>query len=165
MVEDVFFAAQVEREQLGLPLQYAWFAKIINAKLCHLGFDLEKPLGPEPSLSNMGLEGALCKGLLLKRSRYLKKWQTRFIIITPEGLFSYRNPNEPFSFSLKSIHVKYIWSRFDIENGCLVIKIMHGMEKTEFAIPIMNYCIKSERNWLWAFYRLLMERNIMHRLK
>ena len=32
MVEDVFFAAEIEREEMGFPLQYLWFAKIINAK-------------------------------------------------------------------------------------------------------------------------------------
>ena len=55
--------------------------------------------------------------------------------------------------------VKYIWTRFDFENNHLIVKIKHGLDKTEFGIPIMDFCVKNENNWLWAFYRMLREAN------
>ena len=98
--------------------------------------------------------------MIFKRSQHLKKWEARFITINPEGLFSYKSANEPPSFSIKAINAKYIWTRFDIHNQQLVIKIKHGIDQTEFAIPITNYCRKSMHNWLYGFYRMIMERNI-----
>lgn len=50
----------------------------------------------------------------------------RYTAITPEGLFSYKSVNEPFSYSIKAGTVKYIWTRFDFLENMLVIKLMHG---------------------------------------
>ena len=103
--------------------------------------------------------------MVLKKSQHLGKWDYRFIVINSEGLFSYRNPNEPYTLCIKGKSLKYIWTRFDMEKGHLVVKLKHGIDKTEFAIPVVNYCLRNEHNWLWPFYRLLMENNIMHFLK
>lgn len=97
---------------------------------------------------------------MYKRSQHLKKWEARYIVINHEGLFSYKNPGENYSFSIKAASTKYIWTRFEIFNEQLIIKIKHGLEQTEFAIPIVNYCRKSTNNWLFSFYRMVMERNI-----
>lgn len=75
-------------------------------------------------------------------------------------MFSFKNPGENYSFSIKAENAKYIWTRFDMHNNNLVIKIKHGLEKTEFAIPIVNYCQKGKDNWLYAFYRMIMAKNI-----
>ena len=40
----------------------------------------------------------------------------------------------------------------------LIIKLMHGAKKTEFAIPIVDFTIPSKNNWLFAFYRLVFDK-------
>lgn len=109
--------------------------------------------------------GCHCKGLIFKRSQHFKKWEPRYIAINSEGLFSYKSVNDAPSFSIKAVSTKYIWTRFDIHNQQLVIKIKHGLEQTEFAIPISNYCRKNAQNWLFGFYRMIMERYISQELE
>jgi hypothetical protein len=41
--------------------------------------------------------------------------------------------------------------------GDLIVKIMFGSTKTEFAIPIVNF-MERKHNWLFAMYRLIIER-------
>jgi hypothetical protein len=42
-----------------------------------------------------------------------------------------------------------------------VVKVKHKGEKTEFAIPTVDYCMKEDaNNWLFAFYRLLLEHKV-----
>jgi hypothetical protein len=37
-------------------------------------------------------------------------------------------------------NVKEIWTRFDVKDGKLVVKLHHGQKKkTELGIPIVNY--------------------------
>ena len=92
-MEETFFGAEVSKFKLGFPLQYTWFAKIICNKLTNMGLDIYKPYQSENKDFGMEIPGCYCKGMLLKRSQHLKRWDARFIAITPEGLFSYRNPN------------------------------------------------------------------------
>lgn len=43
----------------------------------------------------------------------------------------------------------------------LIIKVKHGGMKTEFAIPVLDFCLNEDpANWLFSFYRLLMEHKI-----
>jgi len=42
----------------------------------------------------------------------------------------------------------------------LIVKVMHSNhEKTEFGIPLMNFTLKERHNWLYQFYRMMMEGN------
>ena len=43
MTENVFFGADYETMMNGVPVQYTWFATIINAKMAHMRFDLNNP--------------------------------------------------------------------------------------------------------------------------
>lgn len=47
-----------------------------------------------------------------------------------------------------------MWTRFDLINDHLVIKLKHGLKKTEFGIPIANFSYPHYKNWLYYFYRL-----------
>ena len=48
-----------------------------------------------------------------------------------------------------------MWTRFEVRDKMLIIKLMHGGKKTEFAIPIVDYTKIDNRNWLFAFYKLV----------
>jgi hypothetical protein len=53
-------------------------------------------------------------------------------------------------------NIKEIWTRFDFYEGCLVLKVRHGSDKTEVALPIVNYSARFCRdNWMYRIYRLL----------
>ena len=151
--------AEVEQSKMGFPLQYSWFSKIVTDKIALSGFDINQPVPPSKQFL-VNVENAYCCGFLLKQSQHFKKWEERYIIINPDGLFSYKNPNESYSFHIKTKNAKYLWTRFDIQNGKLIIKLKHSLEQTEFGIPITDFCVKSNHNWLWAFYRMIMEKNI-----
>lgn len=43
-------------------------------------------------------KGIFNQGIILKRSKYRKNWEKRYTLINNEGLFSYKNPKESYSF-------------------------------------------------------------------
>ena len=49
--------------------------------------------------------------------------------------------------------VNEIWTRFELQDGLLVIKTMYGSKKTEFGLPMMDFVC--QKNWLFHFYRML----------
>lgn len=137
------------------PLHYYWFAKIITEKLYLKGYDLANPYIPERTYTNSSPKNIIIDGILYKQSQYLKSWELRYIAITPEGLFSYKEENGAESFTIKRESATELWTRFDIHEKMLVIKVHHNSRKTEFGIPIVDYCQESNINWLHAFYRLV----------
>lgn len=53
-------------------------------------------------------------------------------------------------------NIKEIWTRFEVHSDNLIVKVRHGKEKTEIAIPMVNYSVKfCKDNWLYRIYRLL----------
>ena len=42
---------------------------------------------------NMGWNGIYSEGFIFKKSKYLKKWSKRYVVINSEGLFSYKEKN------------------------------------------------------------------------
>ena len=69
----------------------------------------------------------MVSGEIWKRSKYLKKWELRYTAISPEGLFSFKSPNDSkHSYSINASTVQYLWTRFDFQDKMMVIKIMHG---------------------------------------
>ena len=94
-------------------------------------------------------------GIIYKQSQYLKSWELRYVAITQEGLFSFKDETGGESFAIKRDSANELWTRFDIHERMLVIKVHHSSRKTEFGIPIVDYCRESSINWLYHFYRLL----------
>jgi hypothetical protein len=83
------------------------------------------------------------------------------VVINTEGLFSYRKPQENYSVHIASADMEELWTNFERVGEKLVVKVKHRGEITQFAIPVLDYCLRDEeRNWLFAFYRLLMEHRI-----
>lgn len=118
-------------------------------------------LPTESSSSALHTNGIFNQGVIYKCSKYRKKWEKRFILINNEGLFSYKSPKENYTVSIPSASVEELWTNFELFGSHLVIKLRHKGDKTEFAIPVIDYCLKEEcLNWLFAFYRLLMEHKI-----
>ena len=74
-----------------MPLQYFWFAKIITIKLKQKGFDFSKAYIPEAKFTNKNVKNGLIDGIIYKQSQYLRSWELRYIAITPEGLFSFKD--------------------------------------------------------------------------
>lgn len=157
--DHVRFGADYQRELVGLPMQYIWFAKIINARMVLLGFDLKNLSILDQKMANMWKGPAYIKGCIMKKSQHVKKWEERFVVINSEGLFSFKDPSKKHSFMIKTSSVKYIYTRFEVHNKHLVVKIKHGGDKTELAIPVMDFCNKSLMNWIWAFYVMLRDAN------
>lgn len=70
-------------------------------------------------------------GHIYKKAQFFNRWDRRFIIINKKGLFSFKDHNDTKpSFIIKAEDVKDVWTRFHIEMGDLVVKIMHGSTKT-----------------------------------
>lgn len=78
--------------------------------------------------------------------------------ICDEGLFSYKDEKSSDSFSIRKETATELWTRFDLHEKMLVVKVHHSGRKTEFAIPVTDYCIASENNWMYAFYQLIYGR-------
>lgn len=92
-------------------------------------------------------------GKLNKKSQVIGKWEERFIVINKEGLFSYKKFNEKHSWSIASGTIKEIWTRFEIQDNLLIVKVHHGSKKTEFGFPLADFVNCS--NWLFHFYCMM----------
>lgn len=119
------------------------------------GCDLNNSYVPERRFTNPHANSPQIDGIIYKQSQYFKAWELRYVAITPDGLFSYKDETGGESFVIKRDTTTEIWTRFDIHEKTLVIKVHHGGRKTEFGIPIVDYTRPSDKNWLLAFYRLL----------
>ncbi len=126
-------------------------------KMENKGVDLKQLFIPDQKKMNIKQKDNFIEGTIYKRSQYLKKWELRYIAINAEGLFSYKSLTED-PFIIKPDTVKEIWTRFQINDRMIVIKIHHGGKKTEFAFPFADYTIISEHNWLYPFYKLMFNK-------
>lgn len=82
------------------------------------------------------------------------------MVINAEGLFSYQKKDENYSFQIVSSDPLELWTRCERYSDCLIVKLLHLQGKTEFAIPLQDYCVRTSENWLYAFYRFLMEHRV-----
>jgi hypothetical protein len=127
---DVLFSVEPERTLNGLPLHYVWLAKIVTEKLYLKGCDLANPYVPERRFTNSHIKGPIIDGILYKQSQYLKTWELRNVAITADGLFSYKDEVGDESFTIKRDTATELWTRFDIHEKMLVIKVHHSSRKT-----------------------------------
>lgn len=91
LATDYHFSVEPKAHFNGLPLQYYWFAKLITMKLIEKGCDLNNPYIPEAKFKIEGTPQKYVSGILYKQSQYLKNWELRYIVISPEGLFSFKD--------------------------------------------------------------------------
>ena len=151
---DVLVAATSNEEILGLSPHYFIFAKLMQEHLLTHGLKLKEfahekiPGVPENLITN-----AYIYGKLNKKSQVLGKWEERFIVINKEGLFSYKKFNEKHSWSIPSGGIKEMWTRFEVQDNLLIIKIHHGSKKTEFGLPLIDFL--GNQNWLYHFYGMI----------
>lgn len=138
----------------GLPLHYMWFAKVVSEKMQLKGCDLNNSYVPERRFTNPNATSPVIDGILYKQSQYLKTWELRYVAISADGLCSYKDKTGGESFTIKRDTTTELWTRFDIHEQMLVIKV-HAGRKTEFGIPIVDFTRASDSNWLLAFYKLL----------
>lgn len=138
-----------------LPLHYFWFARLITEKMRLKGCNIDDPYVPEVTFTNSHAKTPIMDGILYKQSQYLKSWELRYVVITTEGLVSFKDDSSTESFTIKRETAQELWTRFDIHEKMLIIKVHHNSRKTEFGIPIVDYCRESDINWLYAFYRLV----------
>lgn len=114
----------------AMPLHYYWFAKIITEKMLLRGCDLNNPFVPERTKTNVNVKEQLIDGILFKRSQYLGNWELRYVAITPNGLFSFKNETSGESFSIRKGTTTELWTRFEIHQMMFVIKVHHLNRKT-----------------------------------
>lgn len=77
----------------------------------------------------MKIESIYIEGLIYKKSKYLKKWDKRYTVISSCGFYSFKNVTDSnYSYFIKSDSITEIWTRFDLleNNEYLIIKLMHG---------------------------------------
>lgn len=81
-------------------------------------------------------EGAVVFDRILKKSQIIGTWEERYVIIKPEGLYSYRIlKSKPTMFiSLKEI--KEVQTQFEIYKELLVIKLIYNNTKTDFGLQM-----------------------------
>lgn len=50
----------------------------------------------------------------MKRSQVLGNWETRFVVVKKDGIYSYKDSMQEasYSFEISSESIKYIWTRF-----------------------------------------------------
>lgn len=145
----------LDKKLYEVPTAYHIFAKLISKKLSRE--KISSTWQKSEHMLKSATDDSYIYGNILKKSQVLGNWETRFVVIKKDGIYSYKdcNTQAPHSFYINNSNIKYIWTRFDIHEKFLVIKIKHGVYKTEFGIPITNYLIRNGSNWLYNFYRAI----------
>jgi hypothetical protein len=128
---DYHFAVDPKTRINGVPLQYFWFAKLINMKLIERGCELNNPYVPDAVFEPKNCPPSkYISGIIYKQSQYLKSWELRYIVIGPEGLVSFKNETSAESFKIIRETSTELWTRFDLKDKMLIIKLLHAGRKT-----------------------------------
>lgn len=72
------------------------------------------------------------------------------MVINREGLFSYKKFNEKHTMHLARGSIKEIWTRFNIQDEMLVVKVMQNSKKIEFGVPLVQVLCRS--CWLFCLF-------------
>lgn len=75
------FGVELKRQLYFLPEHYIWFAKIINKKLMAIGMEMKRNSLDQKEMVSLGWSGTFCKGTIYKKSKYLKVWSERYVVI------------------------------------------------------------------------------------
>lgn len=125
---------------------YMFFSKIIVEKLMLMDYSIDLKQGED-----LDADKFMMAGEVYKRGQIMNVWSPRKLVLT-DRIESFKG--EKCTYEMKNI--KEIWTRFDVHSDNLIVKVRHGKEKTEIAIPMVNYSIKfCKDNWLYRIYRLL----------
>ena len=153
--QDYYFALDQKARINDMPAQFYWFAKIVTMKMIDRGCDIKNPYVPELKFQPLNSPPKYISGIIYKLSQHLHHWELRYVVIGPGGLSSYKKEGTAESFKVTKDTALELWTRFDVREKMLIIKLSHSGRKTEFAIPITDYTVQSPINWLYAFYRLV----------
>ena len=120
-------------------------------KLNLLGYEILDKVEEEEEVDRFVMAGDI-----LKKSQFVGRWDLRKVVIT-DRIESFKNDISTFEIS----NIKEIWTRFDVHKDNLIVKLRHGLLKTELAIPLANYSYRfSKHNWLYRIYRLISAHSI-----
>lgn len=83
----------------------------------------------------------------------MNKWEKRRTTIEENVLKTFRG--EKCIFTLRE--ARELWTRFEMHNGYFIIKVHHGIEKTELGIPLADFTNPlSNKNWLFPIAKLVV---------
>lgn len=88
-----------------------------------------------------------------KKSQIIGRWSTRFVRVTKDGIYSHKKWNEKPTMWWKKGSISEIWTRFDLHNQLLVVKVHQQKEKIEFGLPLHDPC--TDHSWLYHFYSMM----------
>ena len=72
---DYVFSVENKAKVNGFSLQYYWFARLIMSKLVELGIDTKSAHVPSPTnFKDPEVASCIIRGIIYKKSQYLKKW-------------------------------------------------------------------------------------------
>lgn len=151
------FSVTIDKKTYSVPTSFCIFAKVIEKKVAEAKIALNEEWQKSEHIESKVTEDSFIYGNIYKKSQILGNWESRFIVIKTDGIYSYLDNNtaKTHTFEIPSETVKYIWTRFNFHQGFLIIKVKHGISKTEFAIPVTCFSNREARNWLYSFYRIL----------
>ena len=118
-----------------------------------MGYKLFKCQPPSlPGIPETLIKNSFYFGRLCKKSSILGRWEERLVVINKDGIFGYKRFNEKHSLAIQAHTIKEIWTRFEINDNLLVLKLLQNSTKVEFGLPITE--LLSKQCWLFSFYRL-----------
>ena len=84
-------------------------------KMLEKGCDLQNAYVPQNKLGVADTPSdSYINGIIYKQSQFRKVWELRYIIIGPNGLFSYKDAKSSESFKIIRDTATEIWTRFEI---------------------------------------------------
>ena len=134
-------------------LHYFVFAWVVQQKLTNMGHKLRKCSAPSlPGIPASLTNGSFIYGRVSKKSRVLGKWEERVVVVNQDGIWGYKRFNDKHVMFIDAGSIREVWTRFEVEEGMLVIKMLHNSSKVEFGFGLEE--VLDPRCWLWSVCRL-----------
>jgi hypothetical protein len=139
MVDEEFTITYIPKEGLGpKDRSEEIFLKIIRIKLQSKEIKWQ-PVERKTPIQDYSLEqreGAVAFDLIFKKSQIIGAWEERFVIIKPDGLYSYRSLKSKPTMFISLKEVKEVQTQFEIYKDLLVVKLVYNTTKTDFGLQM-----------------------------
>ena len=140
--EEIIFWASYQQEkhkEKEIHEAFYLFASIIASKMALMG----KKIAGKIELNSKGIPEQVIKnsqfyGKLLKKSRVISRWNEIFVVINSEGLIYFKKIGDKPELLVPRGSVKELWTRFEFQDGWLIVKLFQGSHKIELGVPLTD---------------------------
>lgn len=155
LVDEEFALTYLGKEELGpKDRSEEIFLRVVRAKLQAKEVKLQ-PVERKTAVQEYSAEqreGAACFDRIFKKSQIIGTWEERFVVIKPDGLYSYRSLKSKPTMFISLKEMKELQTQFEIYKDLLVVKLVYNTTRTDFGLPL-----DPQLDWVGHFANLIVQ--------